>query len=100
MEPKPRMFSSAEAATAHVKIDGMLRLAAILSALILWYAAAIVLLLLHVAGVLPSSSLLSLSQVATAAGLLPIPVALATWKVLEWAYSKFLTSYATSHFRP
>ena len=100
MEPKPRTFLSAEAATAHVKIDGMLRLAAILSALILWYAVAIVLLLLHVAGVLPSSSLLSLAQVSTASGLLPIPAALATWKALEWAYSKFLTSYVKFHFRP
>ncbi|MBZ0256009.1 hypothetical protein K8I31_08105 [bacterium] len=99
MEPAPRTFASTEAATAHVKIDGVLRIVAIVCAFMFWYSVAIVLLLLHVSGVLPSSSLLPFAQVASAAGIAPIPVSLATWKILEWAFSKFLSAYAKKHFR-
>ena len=53
MEPKPRTLSLPEAAIAHVKIDGILRLVAIVSAFTFWYSVAIVLFLLHVAGILP-----------------------------------------------
>ena len=100
MEPKPRDLSCKEAAVAHTKIDGLLRLIAIISAFVFWYFTAIALLVLYVSRALSYSSLLSLSQAVSTAGLLPIPVALATWKVFEWAYETYLTSYAKKYFQP
>jgi hypothetical protein len=99
MSQHTRSAASVEGGILATKIDGVLRLAAILSAFILWYLVAIVLLVLHSAGVLPGSSLVSFAQAATTAGLAPIPVALATWKFFEWAFGKYLTAYTRSHFQ-
>ena len=99
MNTHTRGAASVEGGILATKIDGVLSIAAIISAFIFWYLIAIGLLVLHIGGVLPYSSLLSFAQVATAAGLLPIPVALGTWKVLEWAFGKYLTTYTKTHFR-
>lgn len=99
MDTHTRNAASVEGGILATKVDGVLRIAAILTAFMFWYSVAIVLLLLFIAGVLPYSSLLSLGQAVTTAGLAPIPVALGTWKVLEWAFGKYLTTYTKTHFR-
>lgn len=99
MDPKPRSFSCTEAAAAHVKIDGLLRLVATITAFLFWYAVAIVLVLLGAFGFLPYSSLLSPFQALSAVGLAPIAVALASRRAFEWAFSKYLTGYAKKYFQ-
>ena len=83
MEPKERIFSSAEVASSHIKIDGILRIISIISAFIFWYLIAITLLLLLVSGALPYSSFLSFAQACIAIGLLPIPAVVVTRKFFE-----------------
>jgi hypothetical protein len=97
MEPKPR-YMSRDAAILTVKVEGLLRLVAIISAFMFWYLTAILLLFFYTSGILPPLTLLSVGQAALAVGLAPIPVALATWKAFEWVYAVFLTAYAKKHF--
>ena len=95
-----RFSQTIEGGVIAVKIDGVLRLAAIITAFMFWYSIAIILLVLFLSGVLHYSSLLSLAQVLSTLGFLPIPVALATWKVFEFLYAKYLTAYAKKYFQP
>ena len=95
-----RFSQTIEGGIIAVKIDGVLRLAAIVSSFMFWYSFAIVLLVLFLSGVLQYSSLLSLAQVLSAIGFLPIPAALGTWKVFELLYSRYLTAYAKKYFQP
>jgi hypothetical protein len=99
MEPKTTYVSSFEIGALVVKHNGLIRLSAIVSAFMFWYLTAIVVLVLCTTGVLPYSSLLSFGQVVSAIGLIPIPVAVATWRVFEWAYGKYLTGYARKYFQ-
>lgn len=98
MEPKVREMSR-ESAALTVKQEGLLRAVAILSAFMFWYSTAILLLVLYTSGVLHPSVLLSVGQAALTVGLLPIPVALATWRFFEWSIGKFVTGYAKKYFQ-
>lgn len=89
-----RTFRSAEAAAAHVKIDGLIRLMAIVATFLLWALAAVIAL-----SFLRASGLLQLVQAVALAGLTPAGLAVLTWRGVEKLFSAFLYSYAKKHFR-
>lgn len=96
---KERFFSNAEAATAHVKIDGLIRVMAISMTAVFWAGVALLGLGLYLINLEEAERIARLGQAAISAGLAPIPAILGTWRAVEWAISSFLNAYARHHLK-
>jgi hypothetical protein len=96
---RERTFSTPESAIAHVKIDGMVQLLAIISAVTLWCLAALVLAILYIYKIVGIPQLSQFFQALTLVGLAPIAAAGLSYRLFLWLYATFLTSYARKHFQ-
>ena len=95
---RERIFRDPESAIAHVKIDGLVQLAAIISAVCLWGMAALLLSALHMHDIVRIPQLSQALQALTLIGLAPVAVAGASYRLFRWAFATYLTIYARNHF--
>ncbi len=98
MVSKERVLSSVEVATAHVKIDGLLRLISITLAFVFWFLMAAIILFCYFYGSLTLFALEQTFQIVTAIGLSPILLVVLTWRTFEKICSIYLTAYAKKYY--
>lgn len=91
---KPTTVTSLETAVLLTKIEGTVRLIAILATFMAWYSLAAVGLVVFLA----SPQRLELAyQALSAAGLAPLAAVVATWRGAEWAIARWMNAYVRKH---